>query len=151
MSDTLLGGVKLEKYLDAAVSHMEDRHVKVGFMENASYPDGTPVAAVAFWNEYGAGGIPPRPFFRSMIAKESPGWAMRLGKALKFTHGDVDQALGLMGEDIKGALQQSIIDFRDPSNAESTIAIKGFNKPLIDTGQMKDSVTYGVESGVTGD
>ena len=36
-----------------ALNKIQASKANVGFMENATYPDGLPVAAVAFWNEYG--------------------------------------------------------------------------------------------------
>ena len=121
--------------------------VKVGFMAGALYPDGTPVAAVAAKNEYGdpSENRPPRPFFRRMIEAEQSTWAGKLVKAAQFTGGDAVKSLGLLGEDIAGALQKSINDFQDPALADSTIARKGFAKPLIDTAHMINSVTYVVE------
>ena len=41
--------------------------VTVGFYKSAKYPDGTQVATVAAWNEFGAKGIPERPFFRTAL------------------------------------------------------------------------------------
>jgi hypothetical protein len=127
--------------------------VSVGFMKGATYPDGTPVAAVAFWNEFGkpvrSGNGDyfqlPRPFFRQMIAKESPGWGRKMAKLAKATDYDGPQVLGLMGEDIKGALAQSINDFTAPPLAPSTVAAKGFDKPLINTSHMLNSITYEVK------
>lgn len=113
--------------------------VEVGFLEGATYPDGTPVASVAFWNEYGNGSAPPRPFFRTMIEKEKESWPGKLAAAYKATGGDGDKALALVGEDIDGALKQSINDFSSPALAQSTIDRKGFDKPLIDTGHMINS------------
>lgn len=120
--------------------------VEVGFLEDATYPDGTPVPAVAAWNEYGNGSAPPRPFFRTMIAAESPSWPGKLAAAYKATGGDGPKALALMGEDIQGALIQSINDFTTPELAPSTVAAKGFDKPLIDTGHMVNSTGYRVVS-----
>ena len=42
----------------------------------AKYPDGTSVALVAAFNEYGSPsrGQPPRPFFRNMIARNEASW-----------------------------------------------------------------------------
>jgi hypothetical protein len=117
--------------------------VKVGFMAGATYPDGTPVAAVAFWNEYGASG-PPRPFFRNMIANESGDWGDKLATQLQLGKSG-DDALSILGTDIAGALEQSIIDLVDPPLAESTIERKGFDKPLIDTAHMKNSITWILE------
>ena len=47
--------------------------VRIGFLENATYPDGKPVAMIAAIQEFGAPArnIPPRPFFRQMIAAKS--------------------------------------------------------------------------------
>ena len=133
------------KALEDIAKKMNAGAVEVGFMEGATYPDGTSVPAVAFWNEFGHGGkfpSPPRPFFRNMIAKESPSWPDKMAKLAEATNFDGKKVLALMGEDIKGALEESIVEFSDPPNAASTIKAKGFNKPLIDTGHMKDSVTY---------
>ena len=51
--------------------------VRIGFLENATYPDGKPVAMIAAIQEFGAPArnIPPRPFFRQMIAAKSSGMA----------------------------------------------------------------------------
>ena len=134
---------KLEAALKGIAAKMSG-HVDVGFLEGATYPDGTPVASVAYWDEYGASG-PPRPFFRGMIASESPSWGTKVAHLAQATHNDGPKVLALMGEDIEGALKQSITSFTDPPNAPSTIKRKGFNKPLIDTSHMVNSTGYKVE------
>lgn len=148
MTDQVLsGGDKLMKKLEEIVEKMGGGAVSVGFLEGATYPDGTPVAAVAFWNEYGKPGQPPRPFFRQMIAKEAPTWPGKMAALAKATDYDGDRVLGLMGEDIQGALKQSINEFQSPGLAESTSDAKGFDKPLIDTAQMINSIGYEVAVG----
>ncbi len=144
---TLSGGDALQKKLAEIAEKMGGGEVSVGFMEGATYPDGTPVAAVAFWNEFGvpANNQPPRPFFRGMIAKESGEWAGKMGALAKATDYDGQKVLAMMGEDIKGALQQSINDLVSPPLAQRTIDAKGFDKPLIDTGHMLNSVAYEVK------
>lgn len=82
-----------------------------------------------------------------MLAEKSPGWGVKFGKVLKATGYDMDRSFGLMGELIKGELQQSIRDFTTPGLSEVTIASKGFDKPLIDTGHMLNSVDYDVKRG----
>lgn len=126
----------VERHLKALAAKMSGS-VEVGFLENATYPDGTPVAAVAYWNEFGSSG-PPRPFFRTMIAKEKPTWPAKLAGAVKAT-GDGEKALKLVGDNIQGALIQSINDLTTPGLAESTIERKGFDKPLIDSSHMVNS------------
>lgn len=141
----LTGGAKLHAALAAIAAKMGGGNVKIGFMEGATYPDGTPVAAVAYWNEFGDTKRPARPFFRRMIAKEAPSWAGKMGKLAKATNYDGPRVLALMGEDVRGALQQSINEFQDPPLAPSTVAAKGFAKPLIDTAVMLNSVTFEVD------
>ena len=154
MPDKVLSGADgVMKALEDIARKMGGGEVSVGFMAGATYPDGTPVAAVAFWNEFGKGVQSeegnyfqmPRPFFRQMIAKESPTWPGKMAKLAKATDYDGDKVLTLMGEDIKGALQQSINEFQSPPLASSTIEAKGFAKPLIDTSHMLNSVTYEVK------
>jgi len=145
MPDKVLSGADgVMKALEDIARKMGGGEVAVGFMEGATYPDGTPVAAVAFWNEYGGPGRQPRPFFRQMIAKESPTWAPKMAKLAKATGYDGPKVLALMGEDIKGALQKSINDFTTPALKESTVEAKGFAKPLIDTSHLLNSVAYSV-------
>ena len=147
MSDKVLSGSDgVMKALEEIARKMGGGEVSVGFMAGATYPDGTPVAAVAYWNEFGTSGTPARPFFRQMIAAESPTWPGKMAKLAKATDYDGDKVLALMGEDIKGALQKSINDLQSPPLASSTIEAKGFAKPLIDTSHMLNSITYEVES-----
>lgn len=121
--------------------------VQVGFLENATYPDGTSVALIAAINEFGAPsrGQPPRPFFRRMVAAKSPEWPSAIADLLKANDFDANRTLEQVGAAIKGQLQQSIVDLVDPALKPSTVARKGFDKPLIDTGHMLKSVDYRVK------
>lgn len=145
---TLQGSDGVMKALEDIAKRMGGGEVSVGFMEGATYPEGTPVAAVAFWNEYGvpSHNQPPRPFFRQMIAAESPTWPGKMAKLAKAADYDGDRVLALMGEDIGAGLVQSIRDLETPELAESTKEKKGFSKPLIDTNVMRRAVNYKVNS-----
>jgi hypothetical protein len=88
--------------------------------------------------------IPPRPFFRTMIVAKSPGWGKTLGKLLIDGRYSARKALDGMGKVIGDQLQESIRAWTDPPNAPSTIAKKGFNKPLIDSSDMVKSVDHEV-------
>lgn len=142
--ETLQGSDSVMRKLADIAKRMGAGHVDVGFMEGATYPDGTSVAGVAFWNEFGvpSHGQPPRPFFRNMIAAESPTWPQKMAGIAKAADYDGDRVLGIMGEDIVGALSQSIVSFQEPALAPSTVENKGFAKPLIDTSHMLNSITY---------
>ena len=146
---TITGGDKLEKALrELARNVSKPGTLRVGFLENATYPSGMPVAAVAALNEYGvpSRGQPPRPFFRNMIADKQGQWAPAAEQALKANGYDATAALKVVGTGIAGQLKQSIVDLMSPPLAPSTIARKGHAKPLIDTSTMLKSVDYEVKS-----
>lgn len=168
----LSGGAKLEAALrDLASKLNKAGTLRVGFLEGALYPRkptaqlrqayakrkakgktgaikgsvGTiNVPTVAFFQEYGTGRIPPRPFFRTMIANKSHEWGPAIANLLITTNYDTQKTLMLAGEGIAGQLRQSIIETNAPPLAASTIARKGFDKPLIDTSHMINSVSYDV-------
>jgi hypothetical protein len=47
-----------------------------------------------------------------------------------------------MGQLAEGHIKQEITDLKDPPNAASTIAAKGSDNPLIDTGAFRQSIRY---------
>lgn len=181
---SLSGGAGLQAKLAEIAKKLGDGGtLRAGFLENATYPDGTNVAEVAAVQEYGArithpGGtryvigsdgmatfvkhdfvgpvhgtteshvinVPARSFFRTMIAKKGPKWGEALGKIAVACDYDIDKTLGQMGEGIKGQLQKSIKDVTSPPLKPSTVKAKGFSKPLVDTGQMQNSVDYEVKT-----
>ena len=140
-----MGQKKVIADIKAVTDGLASGSVSVGFLGGETYPDGTPVAAVAYWNEYGTSKAPARPFFRRMIEKESETWAPKIAALLKAKTVKTENVLGLMGEDIKGALKQSIQEFQSPPIAYSTAQSKGNSKPLVDTGQMLQAVDYEVK------
>lgn len=121
--------------------------VRVGFLESATYPDGTPVAQIAAIQNFGApaAGIPARPFFSNMVNRDAGGWGTDMKKALEAADYDVPRALAFMGERIAGKLREEIVATVDPKLAAQTVRRKGFDKPLVDTGHLLASVDYEVE------
>ena len=141
------GGQKFERALtELAAKVAVPGTLRVGFLENARYPDGTPVAMIAAINEYGAPsrGQVPRPFFRTMIAAKQAEWPKAIAGLLKANGMDALKALDLAGAVIAGQLRQSIIDLTSPPLAPSTIRRKQSSKPLIETGHMLNSVDHEV-------
>lgn len=152
---TLSGGAALERKLaEIAAKAGKSGTLQVGFLAGSTYPDGTPVAAIAFINEYGRtvrtkeGSYYqlPRPYFRTMIAEKSPKWGANLGRLAVLHDYDIQKVLTLMGEGITAQLQASIRTLVSPPLAPTTIKAKGFSKPLIDTATMLNSVGYTVTS-----
>lgn len=88
--------------------------------------------------------VPPRPFFRNMIAARHKGWPKLLAKALKKYKFNPVMSLSAVGLVMSEQLQASIKQFTDPKNADSTAKAKGFNKPLEDSKNMLNAVDYRV-------
>lgn len=101
------------------------------------------VAQVAFWNEFGTKTSPARPFFRYMIAAKSSDWPDQFASMLKTTNYDALKSFELMGTIMSEDLRSAINDW-PADNAPLTVALKGFNKGLIDSGTMMRSVDYEV-------
>ena len=171
------GGNKLGAALSALASKLGDAtSVDVGFLENATYPDGTRVAMVAAIQEFGAPrvGIPPRPFFRTMISKKSGEWPKAVADLLVANDFDAAKTLDQAGAAIKGQLQQSIVETNDPPLSPVTLMVRQIvgpngtptfadvmearrrvdagevaqgvaSKPLVWTGNLLNSVDYRVK------
>lgn len=150
MTIGMQGGDKLTRTLELYSKNAGDGvFLRLGFLEGSTYPDGTPTAYIAAINEFGnpAHNQPPRPYFRQMIAAKSPGWGASMAKVMKANGFSAPHSLSLMGEGISGQLQESIRSFSGVPLAPSTVAAKGFDKQLIDTGHMASSVGYEIKDG----
>lgn len=139
------GGDKADRALSDIARRIGGKGaVNVGFLEGAKYPNGVSVALVAALLNFGTSRAGPWPFFSNTVRDKSPDWGDELAKILVAVNYDVNRALALMGEHIKGQIQQAIRDTTSPGLAESTIERKGFDKPLVATGHMLNSVDYEV-------
>jgi hypothetical protein len=148
------GGEKFKAAVGALTEKLRTNDkVRVGFLEAATYPDGKKVAFVAAMNEYGhsivrdgktIGHVPPRPFFRNMIAAKKGEWPAGIATQLKKNKYDVVKTLDVVGAAVAGQLRQSIVDTNSPPNAPSTIARKGHEKVLVDSGHMLQSIDHEV-------
>jgi hypothetical protein len=148
---TVKGGVALERRLGEIAAKLGGGPtLSVGFMEGATYPDGTSVAMVAATQEFGAPArnIPPRPFFRQTIAEHSPAWGGAIAKLLAANNYDVNLTLQMTGESIKGQIQDTIASFSSVPLSPKTIKAKGFDKQLIETDNMINSVDWTVDRGI---
>lgn len=148
----IIGGGKFEQVLSALGERLGKKtQVNVGFLEGATYPDGTSVATVAAINNFGApeAGIPARPFFSNMIAENSGEWADKFATVLKSCNYDTDQALELMGNGMMGQLIESIVNTKSPPNADVTNLLKqrfptGEGVTFADVQQARHDVAAGI-------
>ena len=141
---------KVMDALDSISSSLTDKQLKVGFIDGATYPDGTPVAMVAATNEYGnpANNQPPRPFFRNAIANHETEWSEAIARGLAKGF-EVEQILSVVGERIAGDVVESIATLMDPPLSAATIASRkskgnDSSKQLVDTKVMIRDVHYEV-------
>lgn len=131
--------------LDKAASSFENLQLKVGFLEGSTYDGVIPVPMVAATNEFGnpANNQPPRPFFRNAISNHEAEWQEAAARFIE--NGDETRdVLSLLGEVIVDDIKESIRILDAPPLSPVTIARKGFDKPLIDTSNMLNSVSYEV-------
>ncbi len=135
--------------LEKLTKEMEGKCVEIGFNEQSgSYEDGTTMAQVAAWNEFGTERSPSRPFMRQTIKDYQGAITKYTAKSLRSavkSHGTVSIVLNRVGAYTKGKMQREIRDGEWTPNAPSTIARKGSDKPLIDTGQMRQRIVYVVK------
>jgi hypothetical protein len=124
--------------------------VQVGFPDSEIHEGGQSVAFIASVHEYGApsAGVPERPFLKPSIIQGKKD-QLRLNKInlVKILHNqiDFDTALGQLGEMAKGQVQLYIVNGHFVPLKPRTVARKGSSKPLIYTGQMRQSVAWEIE------
>jgi hypothetical protein len=105
------------------------------------------VISKAIWNEFGTRRIPERPFFRNAMRKNRKKYVSLMAaraKQIVEQKETVSRAINQLGVMAVGDVQYEIVALRHPPNAPSTIKAKGSSNPLIDTGEMRQSVTYQV-------
>lgn len=94
--------------------------------------------------------IPERSFLRATVDMYREAIARRqvlLTQGYVLGKFELQGAMELLGQYVVGLVKQRIANGIAPANKPSTIRAKGSSKPLIDTGQLRNSITYKVEVG----
>ena len=126
--------------------------VTVGFhADKATRREGDATnAAVAASHEFGTSDIPRRPFLAPALdegaKKLGDLQAAVVGKVLDDVM-EVEQAAGLVGELAVALVKAKITSNVPPPLAEGTAQAKGSSNSLINTGQMRAAVSFGVHLG----
>ncbi|WP_282377184.1 hypothetical protein [Pseudomonas sp. PS01302] len=149
---SLIGKQQVEEALKALAKKLEGAtRVLVGVPEGAGvYEDGLTIATIAAVNNFGSadGKIPPRPFLQPAIEEGAPQY-QRLAEVMipKVLAGEMEMTtlLEQMGNLAEGHVKQKITDGPFKDNAESTKKAKGSDKPLIDTGALRQSIRYVID------
>lgn len=125
--------------------------VTIGVHENTGIEKGSQltVVEVATFNEFGTEHIPERSFIRSTVDQkfdEYVGKAKVLQMKCILQQLTVKKALSVLGELIQSDIIKTINSGVSPANSPETIERKGSSTPLIDSGQLKQSIRYIVEN-----
>lgn len=127
------------------------RGIRVGILSaegGKTKSGGVTVAQVAEWAEFGVG-QPRRSWLRDWIdGNEDRIFDRMTFEMLPVFLGeeDVETGLNRIGVWVVGELQANIRDRIPPPNAPSTVAQKGSDVPLINTGQLVSSISYQIET-----
>ena len=141
------------------IESLENSYVLIGFQEGSQTKPqvkdkrkkegGKSMATIAAENEFGTNRIPARPFLSTSFDENR----QRIINLIDSEYGKildgestVRKSLNLLGVFGVGLVQQKIRAIHSPPNSPRTIAIKKSSKPLIDFGQMIQSVTYKVSN-----
>lgn len=134
-------------------------HVRVGVFSSEQHEgaEGIGLVELAAIHEFGspAANIPERSFIRSTVNREHETIREYLTKAAKaVVHGDVtlERALNVLGLKLAAEMKRTITGRQttgpEPQELkQATIDRKGSSTPLLDTAQLKNSITHVVVNG----
>lgn len=137
------------KRVERLLKELDSLEVAIGYTaESGSYDDvenPPTLVEVALFNEYGTSRSPSRPFIRGTYLDHTD----EINTFVKGTVAsgiarkeDAQAIMSKIGVYAKGLMQEEIKEGAWAPNAPSTIKKKGSNKPLIDTGRMRQSIVY---------
>jgi hypothetical protein len=110
------------------------------------------VGETAALQEFGTSTAPARPFVAPVVNDKGPIRTLMTNAVVRVLNANesVFDALAKVGERVAGMIQHKVESYVPPPNAESTIRQKGFDHPLLETGQLHDSIGYRIEGGEGG-
>lgn len=132
---------------------LDNSATKVGLPEegNPAGPDSmSEEIKIGIYNEFGTEidgvkRIPERPFISGAFDKHKEELKQMIdGEYVAVVHGQRNprEALGRVGAWLASKTQVFMDDMKDPSNAQSTIDKKGDDNPLVDTGNLKQTIQH---------
>jgi len=132
----------------AELNWIADRDIHVGFKRGKGvYEDGTDVADVAMFNEFGTSTIPARPFMEQSFERHKAEYVEECERIWDAVVKKQPTAplIRKFGKKVKQDIIDEIELGQFVPNAPSTVARKGFNKPLYETGLLEKSIVYTTE------
>lgn len=122
--------------------------VKNGFQQGSGREESTDMislAEIALINEFGDGNIPSRPAIRKtfddnkelIIDYVKRQYALYVEEAI-----NIGTMLNKVGSFYSNLMKKEFLELRVPPNAPMTIQAKGFDDPLIDSGQTVETIQH---------
>ena len=131
--------VNIDKILKD-IARLDGTVVSAGVMDSKN-------ATKAAINEYGTSKIPQRPFMRTAVSRHGKSWGSKSANAVQSVMKgmSISQVTELVGMQMKSDISSTLTNGPWTPNSAVTIAKKGSSRPLIDTGELRASITYKVE------
>ena len=124
---------------------LDGKGVKVGIRRGKGSHDGTDMLDIAVYNHFGTATIPARPFV-SDCAEKNAGQIKEAQKRLVYRvyQGGLsaEGALAQLGAWYVNVQKGHILHGGWTPNAPATVKRKGSNRPLVDTGQLVNTVDW---------
>ena len=119
--------------LDIKLKQLDGFTSKVGWFDTAKYPDGTPVAQVAYWQENGVASrsIPPRPVWGPSVKKYAQRWKdIATMGANRILNGQMTgkDAMTMLGEAAQGDIIIAYSEITSPPLSRLTLAIRKYKQ-----------------------
>lgn len=130
-------------------------HARVGVLdgEQSGDPESkASLAQIAAYNEHGTATIPPRPAMRRTIDTHSQKYEQMMGEGFgrlldrRMTEKQILTELGVEGVKDMKRMYTSARTWAEP-NALRTVRQKRSSTPLIDTGTLRNSISFDVATG----
>ncbi len=131
-------------------AHSKKARVRAKVEKRAAGARQLSLIEVAAIHEFGAGHVPARSFIRATIDERRADIAklqVLVGKQILAGKITSEQGLATIGAKVAGWMKERIAAGIAPPLKPRTIKRKKSSKPLIDTGQLRSSITYAVEGG----
>lgn len=130
-----------------ALRELEKLEVVVGILASS----GSKMVMVASVHEFGApsAGIPQRSWLRGFVSENAAqiaDWRRAMVASVRSGKVPARRAMERFGAQIAGGIQKRIASSIAPPNAEATVAHKGSDTTLVDTGAFRSSVTWQIRT-----
>lgn len=143
---TKLTDMGIDKVLEN-VMELGGKQVKVGIQAGSGSHDGVDILDIAIYNHFGTRNIPSRPFVSDCFDKNQ-GQISEAKKRIVYRVMEgmpASAGLAQLGQWYQDVLKGHIRNGGWVPNAPATVKRKGSSRPLIDTGQLVNSVRWEIE------